>query len=319
MMQIGELEHAQLDCLSRDPAVRVLYANPRIAVGEFHLSPHDPRWSEENCTDEGHFVAFPGTSVVIKHTGRAPAVATANEVVLYNRGQTYRRGLLDRSGDHCSFLMVAPSLLADVSAALGSAPAENHVAFSSTLGPVAARTFMLQRVLVRTLRGRDASALDDLGVEEALYRVAFDAARIGLGVKGAEAQPRRRRRTLSVHAVTVEETKALVARRLAERLSLEQIARAMHVSPFHLARVFREHTGFGVHEYRDQLRLRLALDRILDRDVTLSALALEVGYASHSHLTDNFRRLFGVAPSTVRRSMRGPGLSQLRDQLVAPP
>jgi AraC-like DNA-binding protein len=31
----------------------------------------------------------------------------------------------------------------------------------------------------------------------------------------------------------------------------------------------------------------------------LTALALELGFASHSHFTDTFRRAFGVAPSAV--------------------
>jgi len=315
-MEFAGLEEAQVGRLRRDRAVRMLFASPEIAVGEFHCAPNDPRWSEENCTDEGFFVAFPGTSVVIKHAGSLPAVTTRNEVVLYNQGQSYRRALFDSSGDHCSFLMVAPSLLAEMSVALGSAQDEERVAFCSHLGRVEATTFLLQRLIVRTLRGHGSAEPDALRLEEALFRVAFDAARIGFGAADS-VRPPRRRRTVRAHALVVEETKALLAKRFAERLTLAQIAREMLVSPFHLGRLFRARTGFGIHEYRDQLRLRFALDRILEREVTLSALALELGYASHSHFTDRFRRVFGFPPSAFRPSVHT--LSELREKLVALP
>jgi AraC-like DNA-binding protein len=314
-MEFAGLVDAQLNRVKRDRAVRLLFQGRQIAIGEFHCAPDDPRWSEDNCADEGYFVAFPGTSVVIKQAGREAAVTTRNEVVLYNEGQCYRRGLVDPSGDHCVFLMVAPSLLAETSVALGSVQDEERVAFSSHLVPVAASTFLLQRLIVRMLRSGETPP-DDVRVEEALHRVVFDVARVGFAPSRRERRPRRRR-TLRAHALVVEETKALLARRLAEQLSLAQIAREMHVSPFHLGRIFRERTGFGVHEYRDQLRLRFALDRVLERDVTLSALAFELGYASHSHFTDSFRRVFGVPPSAVRPSARA--LSELREQLVALP
>lgn len=316
-MEFAGLEDAQLGRLGRDRAVRVLFTSSQIAVGEFHCPPDHPRWSEENCTDEGFFIAFPGTSVVIEHAGRQPAVTTRNEIVLYNKGQSYRRALFDPSGDHCSFLMVAPGLLAEMSVALGSAQYEERVAFSSHLGAVEAGTFLLQRLIVRTLRSHEAVP-DALRLEEALYQLAFDAARTGFGAADSVRRPRRRR-TLSAHALVVEETKALLARRFAERMNLAQIAREMLVSPFHLARLFRARTGFGIHEYRDQLRLRLALDRILEREVTLSAFALELGYASHSHFTDSFRRVFGFAPSAFRPRPSVRALSELREKLVALP
>ena len=310
------LQEAQLELVKRDRASRLLFTTPQMAVGEFHCTPDDPRWSHENRADEGFFVVFPGPSVVIEHVGREAAVITRNEVVLYNQGQTYRRGLLDRSGDHCVFLMIAPGLLAEISAGLGRPQDPEHVAFSTVVGPLPASMFLLQRLLVRALHRLHATGPDCLRVEHALYRLVAEAARIGFE---AEPGPPRARRgyTARAHALVVERTKALLARRLHEQLSLAQIAREMHISPFHLSRIFRAHTGFSVHDYRDQLRLRLALDRILETDVALAILGRELGYASHSHFTDSFRRVFGLPPSAVRPSTRT--MSALGEKLAALP
>ena len=296
-MEFAGLDDARLKRVRADPAFRVLFASSAIAVGEFHCNPDDPRWTTVNCS-LGYFIAFPGTPVVIAHAGCEPVVASRNEVVLYNVDECYRRGLVDPSGDHCVFVMVAPSLLAEVLVAGGTLVDEGSLAFSSHFRRLDARTFLLQRLIVKSLRNGTVAA-DGLRVEESLYRLVADVTRVPLDQE-LRAARRPRHGTRESHALLVEETKALIARRCVERLSLAQIAHEVHASPFHLARVFRARTGFGVHEYRDQLRVRAALDRILEGGTALSELALEVGYASHSHFTDSFRRAFGIPPSAVR-------------------
>jgi AraC-like DNA-binding protein len=120
------------------------------------------------------------------------------------------------------------------------------------------------------------------------------------------------------HAELVEATKELLARRLGERLTLGEIARSVHSSPFHLARVFRARTGFTIHGYRNQLRLRSSLESLFEPGVDLAQLGRRLGYASHSHFTDSFHRTFGRPPSAVRRAGRMADLAELRTILEAP-
>ena len=80
----------------------------------------------------------------------------------------------------------------------------------------------------------------------------------GLRGKGREA-------TRAAHREIVDQTKELLAARFRERLTMGEIAAAIGVSRFHLSRVFRSSTGFSLHGYRNQLRLRAALERIADR------------------------------------------------------
>jgi AraC-like DNA-binding protein len=77
--------------------------------------------------------------------------------------------------------------------------------------------------------------------------------------------------------------------------------RAVHVSPFHLARIFQQQTGVPVHRYLTQLRLRASLERLADGEEDLTTIALELGFSSHSHFTDAFRREFGQPPSEIRK------------------
>lgn len=275
-----------------DSAVQLVFEGDRIVLGEFHCWPDDPRWSRENCADEGHLVVFPGTAVVIEHEG-GPVVATPNHVMFYNPRQTYRRRLLNPRGDHCAFLVADEELLAE--AGLGG------LRFPVSHGPVEPGTYLLHRLALRAARVR--AEADRLRLEETLCRVLDEAIRSGLRLAVGNGR-RQRDATAAGRAELVEATKELVALRLGERLTLGDIARAVHSSPFHLARVFRARTGFTIHGYRNQLRLRTSLERVLDPDVDLALLARTLGYSSHSHFTDCFHRAFGLPPSAVRRAAR---------------
>jgi AraC family transcriptional regulator len=93
----------------------------------------------------------------------------------------------------------------------------------------------------------------------------------------------------------------LLGRRFAQPLTLSEIAETLDVSPFHLCHTFRRVTGATLHAYRNELRLRSALERLERGDCDLTRLALDLGYSSHSHFTSSFRLLFGVPPSAIRR------------------
>jgi AraC-like DNA-binding protein len=96
--------------------------------------------------------------------------------------------------------------------------------------------------------------------------------------------------------------RALLALRLGEPVTLEDVGRAVGVSPFHLCRLFRAVTGTTIARYRHTLRLRAALERVARPDADLSAVALDHGYSSHSHFTAAFRREFGMTPTEFRRA-----------------
>ena len=146
----------------------------------------------------------------------------------------------------------------------------------------------------------DGASLEPLAVEEELLRIA---AHLPRGPGSAGSHPRRAS-TSAVHDACVARARAHLQERFRERLRLADVARAACASADHLTRLFRRATGTTLHGYLLQLRLTAALDAIVDSDVDLTTLALDLGFASHSHLTLAFRRHFGVAPSVARRGLK---------------
>lgn len=306
------------------PIERLLFDSSLVRVGAFRCPEWHPLFPDSGPIVNPVFV-FPRTPVWIRHDGGEPFVSDATMAALYNRGQTYRRRAVAGRADCCDWFAVAPGLLAEIAdAGRGRPPATPERPFARACTPVDSRTYLAQRQLVTALAAGEA---DPLFVEERAIRLAarvLDSEARAAGVGGrppaATARTARQHRDQAEHAreiLTVDFWRASTLARLAGRVG---------VSPFHLCRVFRRHTGQSLHAYRTELRLRWALERLQDTAGGVTAVALEAGFSSHSHFTAAFRRAFALTPSAFTRASRDrvwnvarPGAGQAATRRQAPP
>jgi AraC-like DNA-binding protein len=274
-------------------ADRLLFAGRRVLVGEFRLAIGHPSFHDTGAI-QNDLVAFPRTSVRIRHEGGVPFVADPSIATLYNRGQVYRRDPVAADGDRSEWFAVERAIAASIAAELDPAAAEAGRPFSAPFAPVGPALYLRQRRLVRRLRGGEP--VEELEVEEEVISIV--GAVVG-GARGAESEPAptARARDLS------ERARELLATAFREPLSLTELAGRLETSPFHLCRSFRRATGTTLHAHRSQLRLRAALERLDEARADLTGLALDLGYSSHSHFTSAFRRVFGVPPSAARSKL----------------
>ena len=101
--------------------------------------------------------------------------------------------------------------------------------------------------------------------------------------------------------------------------NVAKLADIANLSPFHLCHVFRDHVGTSIHDYVLHERLAHALDAVLDCGDDLTAIALDAGFASHSHFTARFRSFFGCTPAALRRVATAAHIAELRKIVTARP
>jgi AraC family transcriptional regulator len=91
---------------------------------------------------------------------------------------------------------------------------------------------------------------------------------------------------------------------LADTITLDNLAGAVSLSPYHFARSFRATTGMTPHAFVTEHRLMVARDRLLRGDAGVTAIALSVGFSNISHFRRLFRRRYGLAPAGLRAVAR---------------
>lgn len=284
---------------------RLVFQSPLVAIGAFRCAPHHPRF-EDSGPIRNHCVVFPRTAARIEHDDGRSFVGNQAVVSLYNAGQRYRRARVSREGDCCDYFSVDAGVLRDALAVrsrrAAEAPAERL--FVDTHASSSATLYLRQRRVFQAVSTPGTLPVDPLAVEGEVLRVV-EAVLDGVPDLGSAAPERATRRPDARHRDIVDAAEVLLARHFDASWTLADIAGRIGSSPYHLCRIYRRHTGRSLHQFRDQLRLRAALNRLED-GVDLSTVALEVGYSSHSHFTAAFRRAFGVPPQVVRRTQRIP-------------
>ncbi len=278
---------------------RALYQSPLVSVRDYICRACRGGPEAEEYSDENSIVLM-RSGAFCKHFGRRGLTADVNQSVFFSKGSTYRVSHPADCGDRGTILVVAPSVLVDIIRELDPTVDERpDRPFPFITGPCVKDAFLKHRELVIRLEAAAVEPLEPLWADETALQLVADVLEAAFARDG---RPRKKQRvdTVAEHAELTEAVKNVLAARLRERVTLEEIAGAVDTSPFHLARVFQRQTGVPIHRYLARLRLRTALERLEQGARDLTALALELNFSSHSHFTDAFRREFGCTPSDVR-------------------
>jgi AraC family transcriptional regulator len=92
---------------------------------------------------------------------------------------------------------------------------------------------------------------------------------------------------------------------LAEPITLKDLAKVAHCSPWHLDRIFAEGTGLTPMRYLSFLRIEMAKLLVLDSDQRIIEIAYDVGYNSLGSFGKRFTALVGMSPRELRKAADG--------------
>ncbi|GGF04574.1 transcriptional regulator [Aliidongia dinghuensis] len=124
------------------------------------------------------------------------------------------------------------------------------------------------------------------------------------GRYGANELPRtllRGRLTLRTERIAKE----FMAARLADDVSIADVAAACGLSRGHFLRAFKTTTGTTPHQWLQAYRVERAKALLLDPASSLAEVALKCGFADQSHLTRVFAKITGKPPGAWRREYQG--------------
>lgn len=244
--------------------------------------------SAEECASATHLV-FPYRGTYLRHVGSDQSVADAHHVLLFNAGEGYQVSHPVTGGDASLVLALTEPLLREL-----APPALLHkrdvLGFRLQSLRIDARAQALVALLRHSLRHGRAEPLE---AESLLLTLASRS----LGPRTSRppgATPAKRR--------LVDRVKLLLASDPGRRWTLADIASAIGGSAVYLTQAFQQVEGLPLYRYQLQLRLARALDLLPHHD-DMAALALALGFSSHSHFAAAFRRAYGRSPTAFRQSV----------------
>ncbi len=253
--------------------------------------------------------------VFCKHFGGSAMTADVNQAIFFSKGSTVRVSHPADCGDRGTVFTLAPRVLRDIVRELDpSVDQRPDQPFPFVTGPCDASAFWRHRELVQRLAAQDEKPLEHLWADVTALQLSADILEAAFRQAGV-TRKKQRAVTGREHAERAEAAKTFLASSLSRRVTLDDVAKAVHASPFHFTRIFQQRVGVPVHRYLTRLRLRAALEQLAEGCDDLTTLALDLGFSSHSHFADAFRKEFGTTPSEVRRSASNRALRQMSKKL----
>ena len=258
-----------------------------VAVKDVRCSGICRHRSAEECAAATHLV-FPYRGVYMRHVGSDQSVADANHVLFFNAGEGYQVSHPVTGGDDSLVLAVSQPLLREL-APTALAARGDAFKFRGQSLRIDPRTQALVALLKHSLRNGSIEPLE--------------AESLALTLVCRSLGPRTTRQTGATHARRrlVDRAKVLLAGDLTRRWSLAEIAAEIGGSAVYLTQAFQQVEGVPLYRYHLRLRLARALDLVAKCE-DMSALALDLGFSSHSHFAAAFKQTYGRSPTAFRQS-----------------
>jgi AraC family transcriptional regulator len=114
----------------------------------------------------------------------------------------------------------------------------------------------------------------------------------------ARPQAPRQRTGLAPHKL--HKVLAFIEDHIGETIGVRQLAGAVHMSPFHFARMFKQTVGHPPHGYITLLRMEHAKNLLSNSGLALVEIAASVGYQTQAHFTGVFHKHVGTTPRSYR-------------------
>ena len=278
---------------------RTLFEGELLTLGHARARP-SPGNGDDLACQPANVLVLPLRGAFAMHGGpRQRALATPGHAVLLAAERLYRMSLPTASGDDALTLRLTPRALAQLAPEAMAGTGFDVSAFEHC-APLEPGVILARTMLWRHL---ELGHRDPLQMEEAAAHLLMAALR---GARRHAATRRRPARKSARGLRQVGRVLEAVSAHPDWKWTLAKLAAIACVSPGHLAHVFREELGCSVYAHVLDARLAKALDAVLETDTTLAEIALEAGFASHSHFTARFRARFGTTPAELRcKATRG--------------
>lgn len=107
----------------------------------------------------------------------------------------------------------------------------------------------------------------------------------------------------------ITKTKNFIFSKLHGKLTVNDVAEAMHTHPNYLNRTFKQVTGVTIHDYIMQEKINLATNMLIYSEYSYIEIANYLGFTTQSHLGDIFKKYTGMTLKQYRSTYKKTSFS----------
>jgi AraC-like DNA-binding protein/ligand-binding sensor protein len=107
------------------------------------------------------------------------------------------------------------------------------------------------------------------------------------------------------HRDVILRAMSYIRRRFADKVTLEDVASEVALSPTYFSRLFKQEAGQSFKSYLNDLRIGEAKKLLWETTIPLIDIASRVGFEDQSYFSRVFRSLVGISPGKFRRTADG--------------
>lgn len=269
---------------------RLLLNTPALSLRDIRCDGACRHKGPKECAT-AHAIVFPYRGLFVRHLDQDVAVAEANQALFFNPHQEYSVSHPVAGGDACLSITLDEEILSEIvpRSRLASSRSIVFREQRARIGPAA------QSIAALLRHGLRAGTLDPLQAETLALSLVRHAVVDGNAPDRLISAGKRK---------LIDRAKRVVTSDLGRRWTLSEIGEEVGCSPVYLTQLFQQIEGMPLYRYQLQLRLAKALEDIA-RYESLTMLALDLGFSSHSHFTTAFRATYGRSPSAFRHEIAG--------------
>ena len=105
-------------------------------------------------------------------------------------------------------------------------------------------------------------------------------------------------------SVTAERIRQYLDEHFRETLTLPDIGKALNISEYYLAHIFKDAFDSPPMQYVMKRRIGEAQNLLSDTDMSITDITYHLGFSSVSHFTSSFSRYVGTSPGKYRQSLQ---------------
>ncbi len=87
----------------------------------------------------------------------------------------------------------------------------------------------------------------------------------------------------------------------ADDITLNCLSQKFFISPFYLAKLFKQTTGYTIVQYLNSLRIKKSKEQLVRSNDKIIDIAYRVGFNSHTHFTRVFTQICNESPNSFRK------------------